>query len=60
MKSQHTELGDAGSIISQVITFKSKYTVLTSATLKVGQGDPNTNSSENPHNELGDVRPFIS
>ena len=44
IKSPNTKLGDAGSIFSQVIAFTSRYTVLTSATLKVGQGNPNTNS----------------
>ena len=44
MKSSNTELGDAGSIMSQGITFTSWYTVLTPKTLKLGQGDPNTNS----------------
>ena len=46
MKRPNTKLGDAGSIILQVIVSTSWYTVLALATLKVGQGDPNTNSSE--------------
>ena len=46
MKSPNTKLGDAGSIISHVIALTSWYTELTPATLKVGQGDPNKNSSE--------------
>ena len=46
MVSPNTKLGDAGSIISQVIMYTSRYTQLTSATLEVGQGDPNTKPSE--------------
>ena len=60
IKNSHTELGDAGSIISQVIAFTGQHTELTSTTLEVGQGDPNTNSSEtfpikSPNTELGDA-----
>ena len=46
LKNPHTELGDAESIISKVIVFTSRNIGLTSVTLKVGQGDLNTNSSE--------------
>ena len=46
IKRPNTELGDTGSTISQVFAFTSLYTVLTASTLKVGQGDPSTNSSK--------------
>ena len=43
----------------------SHYMESTLVTLKVGQGDPNTNSSrdlgiKNPHTKLGDVGSIIS
>ena len=37
IKNQHTELGEDGSVISQVIALKSWYMELNSATLKIGQ-----------------------